>query len=63
MRDDLPTPIRRDLDRQRRDFLRLLGTGVEDLISRHIDPTPWMAATIASLHEYAAEQQHRVEAA
>lgn len=57
MRDDLPTPIRRDLDKQRRDFLRMLGTGVEGLISMHVDPAPWMAATVASLQAYAAAQE------
>lgn len=52
MRDDLPTPIRRDLDKRRQHFLRMMGTGVEELVSNHVDPAPWMAATMASLQAY-----------
>lgn len=49
MRDDLPAPIRRELDAQRRAFCREVGAGYERLLELHIDPAPWMAAVVASL--------------
>lgn len=46
MRSDLPEPVRRELDAQRRAFCREVGAGYERLIERHIDPTPWMVAVV-----------------
>jgi len=51
MRSDLPEPIRRELDAQRRAFCREVGAGYERLIEQHIDPTPWMVAVIALLEQ------------
>lgn len=47
MRGDLPTPIRRELDAERRAFVRQIGAGYEELLALHIDPSPWMAAVIS----------------
>lgn len=52
MRDDLPTPIRNDLDQQRKAFIRWCGTQFEALVEAGIDPTPWVGAVVTSLNEY-----------
>lgn len=39
MRDDLPTPIRRDLEWQRREFVRTCGAIYTQLVQAHVDPT------------------------
>jgi hypothetical protein len=64
MRGDLPTPIRRELDADRRAFTRKIGAGYEELLELHIDPAPWMAAVIATLEAVkAAAPEQRREAA
>lgn len=49
MRQDLPTPIRHELDMQRREFARAVGRGYEELLELGIDPTPWMASVMRML--------------
>ncbi len=62
MRDDLPIPIRRELDQERLAFIRWIGTQYEWLIANHIDPKPWMASVVTLLHEYAEEQGYDEDA-
>lgn len=58
MRDDLPPATRRRLTQQRVEAIRWLGTSFEDLVSRRIDPAPWLASVVRSLEDYIAEQTH-----
>ena len=42
MRNDLPAPVARQLEWQRRALVREIGRMYNELIDAHIDPTPWL---------------------
>lgn len=50
-RTDIPPAFRHQLDLQRKDFVRRVGQGFEELIERGIDPTPWTVAVLKALDE------------
>lgn len=48
-RTDIPAPFRHELDLQRKQFVREVGRGFEELIERGVDPTPWTVAVLKTL--------------
>lgn len=62
-RDDLPIPIRRDLDRDRRRVCRAVGQGFDALVDAGEDPTEAMDEMMAVLIVRVREAQDRREAA
>lgn len=56
MRDDLPAPVRLELDQQRLAFIRWCGTQFEALVSKGIDPAPWIASVVTSLECYMEDE-------
>lgn len=59
MRDDLPTPIRRDLEWQRREFVRTVGAIYTQLVQSHVDPTRFIEEVKAIGRRELAEAQER----
>lgn len=56
----LPHPIRHDLDLQRREFVRWVGSGYEELLALGVDPSLWMACvaqTLEALKDAAAQER------
>jgi hypothetical protein len=55
-RADISPAFRRDLDQQRKDFVRWVGSEYERLIEAGIDPSTWIGAVVQALHDTHAEE-------
>lgn len=49
-RTDIPAPFRHELDLQRKQFVREVGHGFEELIDLGVDPSVWASAVIQMLN-------------
>lgn len=59
MRRDLPTPLRTELDAERKTLCRAVGATYERLVEAHIDPAPFVAAVMHMLAEAESEAGQR----